>query len=276
MNSADIRCGAVIGDDFGIALGALAYYASNLVDYSVYGFGRAFETGVVAGSANAGSTYTENTQIGLGIYGGVMGGWIRGLAYGAHVKGDAYSLYVDGNTYVNKPITELVTTLDENRVPAYSITSLSTELLTKGKAIIENGSIYIRFESNFANLVSANPEDVIITVTPTSSSSGVYISQQDALGFTVKENISSGQPVQINWIAMGTRLQTMTHSPEVVAKDFDGKMNGVMFNENNTGEKGQPIWWDGTRVRFDNPPPKVPDPKAVQNTRFVPNNKGIQ
>ncbi|MFZ4058268.1 MAG: hypothetical protein ACOYKE_09000 [Ferruginibacter sp.] len=108
MNSTDIRCGGLIGDDFGIALGTLAYYAANQVDYSVYGFGAAYQVGV-AGGRSVSSTIEPNTHIGLGIYGGVMGGWVRGLVYGTHVKGDRYSLYVDGKTYTNAPIAELIT-----------------------------------------------------------------------------------------------------------------------------------------------------------------------
>jgi hypothetical protein len=33
-------------------------------------------------------------------------------------------------------------------------------------------------------------------------------------------------------------------------------MNGVMFNDNNTTDQPQPMWWDGSNVRFDQPPAK--------------------
>ena len=52
---------------------------------------------------------STNTHIGLGIYGGVMGGWMKGLVYGTHIQGERYSLYVDGKTYTNEPVIELAT-----------------------------------------------------------------------------------------------------------------------------------------------------------------------
>jgi len=52
---------------------------------------------------------TLSTHIGLGIYAGIMGGWMKGLVYGTHIKGEHYRLYVDGKTYTNEPVIELVT-----------------------------------------------------------------------------------------------------------------------------------------------------------------------
>jgi hypothetical protein len=72
----------------------------------------------------------------------------------------------------------------------------------------------------------------------------------------VKENNSGASNVTFNWIAIGTRknYETMEHSPEIVSGDFDSKMNGVMFNENDATRSAQPLWWDGTDIRWDTPP----------------------
>jgi hypothetical protein len=266
MGSTDIRCGGVYGDDFGIASGALAYYASTLADYSVYGFGNAYQVGVALGR----STYrlTEpNTQIGMGIYGGVMGGWVRGLVYGAHVKGERYGLYVDGKTYTNAPITELVPAADGSRIPTYAITSLSTDVYARGKATLQAGVIYIPFDKKFLSIINA--DDVVITITPTGNSRGLYIARQDSNGFVVRENEGGNGSVSFNWIAIGARKDNapMNHAPEILAGDFDKNMNGVMFNDNNKTDKPQPVWWDGQNIRFDTPPQKMPDVKAVSNAR---------
>lgn len=259
MGSTDIRCGALIGDDFGIALGAIAYYASNQVDYSVYGFGGAYQVGV-AGGRTTNRLSEPNTHIGLGIYGGVMGGWIRGLEYGAHIKGERYSLYVDGKTYTNEPVTELVAMADGNRVPAYPVSSLQPEVYARGKATLVNGQQYISFDKTFMNMASDNPDDLVITVSPSGNSKGLYIAAQDANGFMVRENDNGTGNIHFSWIAIATRKRSenLTHSPELLQADFDKKMNGVMYNDNNKTGKPQSIWWDGQNMRFDTPPQKQP------------------
>jgi hypothetical protein len=256
MGSTDLRCGAVIGDDFGIALGVLAYYAANSADYSVYGFGRAYEIGAPTGRSSAPDG--PNTHIGLGIYGGVMGGWMRGLVYGTHVKGERYSLYVDGKAYTNEPLAELVPNADGSRSPAYGLVAPQPEVYAKGKAQLQNGRLYVRFSEVFANM--ANPNDVVVTVSPLASSKGLYIAEQDAQGFLVKENGEGNGNIAFAWTAIGTRKGLATaHAPELLQKDFDTKMNGVLFNDNNTTDRPQPIWWDGQQVRFDAPPAKRVD-----------------
>lgn len=256
MGSTDIRCGGVIGDDFGLALGSLAYFAANLIDYSVYGFGNAFQVGV-PGGRNARTTDTS-THIGLGIYGGLMGGWMKGLVYGTHVQGDRYSLYVDGKTYTNAPVTELVPVGNGSRVPAYAVSSLQPEIYARGKASLENGQRRIAFDPAFIAMLSDDPDALVITVSPNGNSRGLYIASQDAKGFVVRENENGGSNTTFSWIAIGTRREAgnITHAPELLQSDFDEKMNGVMFNDNNTIDKPQYMWWDGTKVRYDKPPAK--------------------
>jgi hypothetical protein len=257
MRSTDIRCGGLIGDDFGIALGALAYYASNLIDYSVYGFGRAYETGGTGGRNSL--PESPNTHIGLGIYGGVMGGWMRGLVYGTYIKGERYSLYVDGKTYTNEPVAELVANPDGSRTPAYSLSTEQPEVYARGKATLQNGQYYIRFSDAFRNM--AKEEDIVVTVSPLASSKGLYIAQQDANGFMVKENGDGKTNLGFTWMAIAARkgFEQISHAPEILQKDFDTKMNGVMYNDNNKTGTPQYLWWDGRQVRFDQPPAKTVD-----------------
>jgi len=279
------RSGGVIGYDYGVALGALGYYASNALDYAVYGFGLAHANGVAGGKPGksaSGSSFANsdqsaqltevNTNIGLGIYGGMMGGWMRGLVYGTHVKGERYSLYVDGKTYMNEPITQLVETTGD-RQTVYGSSAMKVEISDRGKSTLANGQTYIAFSEAFKQTISTNPDELTITVSPMGNSNGIYILSYDENGFTVMENNSGSSNVAFNWIAIGTRkdYETVTHSPEIIANDFDTKMNGVMFNENNTIDTPQFMWWDGTNMRWDAPPAKdysrsTPDasrPKAV-------------
>lgn len=268
--SADIRCGAVYGDDFGVAAGALGYYASTAVDYGVYGFGTAYQAGLAGGistygghetrSLNATNALTEpNTQIGLGIYGGVMGGWVRGLEYGFHAKGNRYGLYVDGTTFVNSPITQLVSVGENNRVAAQATMGMTADVQSRGKAQLAGGQVFIPFSADFAKVIS-DPQDLVITVTPQGNTNGVYVSSVTSNGFTVMENNNGSSTVTVSWIAIATVKGYTDMSgiipQEVSAGDFDGKMNGVMFNDNNTSDTPTSLWWDGSRIRFDQAPPK--------------------
>jgi hypothetical protein len=270
MGSTDIRCGAVIGDDFGIALGTMAYYAANQVDYSVYGFGGAYQVGV-PGGRSSNRISEPNTHIGLGMYGGVMGGWIKGLVYGTHVQGDRYSLYVDGKTYTNQPVTELVATANGNRIPAYSVSSLQPSLYARGKSVLENGRRYIAFDAAFMSMIDENPESLVITVSATGNSKGLYIASQDNKGFFVQENDNGTSTTSFSWIAVANRkgYDQLMHAPELLQADFDKKMNGVMFNDNNTKDTPQSIWWDGNQVRFDTPPARKPDTNYQPGVRTV-------
>lgn len=261
FSSTAVRCGAVFGDDFGIASGSLGYYASTGVDYAVYGFGMAYQNGIVGGKPSNGTKSTGvlsevNTNIGLGIYGGMMGGWIRGLAYGAHMKGEIYSMYVDGKTYTNAPITQLVET-DAARQPVYASSAMKVEISNRGKNTLANGQKYVAFDEEFKKVISANPEELTITVSPMGNSNGIYISNYDQNGFTVVENNNGNSNVQFTWIAIGTRkdYETMDHDAQILSNDFDQKMNGVMYNENNTIDTPQTMWWDGTKMVFDQPAP---------------------
>ncbi len=270
MGSTDTRCGGIIGDDFGIALAALGYFAANLVDYSVYGFGGAYQSGVAGGRTTA-APDEPNTHIGLGIYGGVMGGWMRGLVYGTYIKGDRYSLYVDGKTYTNEPIAELIPNADGSRTPAYAVTAPQPEIYAHGRATLQDGQQYIAFSKDFSRMAGMQTDAITITVSPLGSSMGVYIAAQDARGFWVKENNNGKASVDIAWIAIAKRkgFEQLSHAPELLTNDFDRKMNGVMFNDNNKTDSPQPLWWDGRSVRFDTPPAKNPDPRYQPVVRAI-------
>lgn len=247
------RSGGVLGNDFGIALGALGYYASNFIDYSVYGFGQAHTNGAIGGRFST-NPMEKNTNIGLGIYGGVMGGWVRGMKYGFHTKGETYSLYVDGSGYTNKPLAYLITTDGATKTASYMSTSMKPEVTENGKVTLENGKVFVPFNKAFSQIIS-NIDDVIITASPQGKSNGVYIDQISKNGFWIYENNDGTSNVKISWIAI-TKIKG-EENPEVpadlLANDFDKKMDGVMFNENNTVDKAQSLWWDGSQMRWDKP-----------------------
>lgn len=261
------RTGGAMGNDFGVAMGCHGYYASNGLDYGVYGFGLAHGTGVATGRSSGQQPIEvgmdqPNTNVGIGIYGGVMGGWVRGMRYGFHVKGERTSLYVDGATITNQPIAQLVTLDDGSRVGTYVPSSTTADVFARGKSKLAGGQIYIPFTNEFKQIF-ADPQGLTITVTPAGNSNGVYVSSIDANGFWVKENNNGTSHVDLSWIAMGTRKDAgeMTISPEILEAEFDTRMNGVMHNDIDS-ENAQPLWWDGTQMRYDEVPARVAKPKS--------------
>jgi hypothetical protein len=162
----------------------------------VYGFGQAHTNGVAAGRLSN-SIMERNTTIGLGIYGGVMGGWVRGIKYGFHTKGETYSLYVDGNGYTNKPLTYLISTDGDSKTASYMSTSMKPEVTVNGKTTLENGKVFVAFDKAFSQVISTI-DDVIITASPQGKSNGVYIDQISKDGFWIYENNEGTSNIKIS------------------------------------------------------------------------------
>lgn len=254
------RSGGVLGDDYNIARGALGYYSSGFVDYGVYAFSN-YNVGVIGGKMVSGGSENSilpNASIGLGAYGGVMGGWIKGDLYGANFSGKRYGAYVHGKTLTNDLIAVLNSSDgSDKRTATYATTSLKVEITAKGVAQLVNGSVVVTFDDQFKSLVSSR-EPVIITVSPKGNSQGIYIENTNSNGFIVKENNNGTSSVGFNWIAIGVKkgYEEPSISSEILANDFEEKMDGskgVMYNDINPETPTYSIWWDGSSVRFDKP-----------------------
>lgn len=264
---ASTRSGGVLGNDFGVAFGGLGYYSSGSLDYAVYGFGQAYTNGANTGKTSN-TPLEKNTTIGLGIYGGVMGGWVRGLKYGFHTKGETYSLYVDGNGYTNKPLTYLIGSENQEKVASYMATSIKPEVSVNGKVTLNKGSVFVPFDKSFQQIIS-NIDDIIITASPQGKSNGVYIDSITKDGFWIIENNNGVSDVKISWIAI-TKIKG-EENPKVpsdlLASDFDKKMNTVMFNDNNKVDTPQSLWWDGSKIRWDQPSNEKVDTETERLSR---------
>jgi hypothetical protein len=288
------RSGGVIGHNSGgtfYSAGALGYYTSGGTDVAVYGFGAAYTAGAAGGFApnqnfssdlyassekgiglikkinsfnsddevmfHTWSDKSPNATVGLGIYGGVMGGWIKGLVYGTNLAGAKYGVYVHGKTITNNIITTLNDVGENKRIATYAPSSMKVDITERGKAKLINGNATIEFSEEFSKMLSED-EDITITVTPTGNCKGVYIDKYSTKGFTVTEFNGGNSNVNINWIAIGVKkgFENPKVSPEILDRDFETKMNGnqgVMYNDNNPVEPVYSIWYDGKNVRFDKP-----------------------
>jgi hypothetical protein len=253
----DIRSGGVLGADFGFAKGALGYFASNLVDYSVYGFGQIYTIGG-AGGKMAHPLGDFNNMIGLGIYGGVMGGWIKGLAYGTNFSGERYATYAHGKTLTNDFIATLHTIENsKTRVPTFAASAMKVEVMDRGRTRLSGGKATVEFDSRFAALLSPD-HPVTVTVTPLGPCRGLYIERSSTAGFTVVENDGGTSDVEFNWIAIGVKkgAENPHISSEILDVKFEEVMNGntgIMYNDGNPENPEYTLWWNGNDVQFGRP-----------------------
>jgi len=247
------RTGGVLGTSSHATLtwGSLGYISSAGTRYSGYG-------SVTAWTVGAGKSAPEKSGVAFGGYGDLYGSWFRGEVYGMAIKGERYGLYVDGKQYTNDVIAVVTPSASKStKTATYVQTSMSVDVYAKGTATVTNGQAAVQFDPSFSELISTS-EDVIVTVTPMGRSASLYIDRSNAQGFVVKEDqntnvISRPQPVKFTWIAVATKkgYENPQNPEEVMQNDYDKKLDGFMFNENDTQHNGQPMWWDGSKIRFD-------------------------
>ncbi len=241
------RTGGVLGaDNAGSYWGSLGYKNSASVTFGVYG-SNAYGSG--AGfMSNLGNV---QKGIGSGFFGGVMGGWTRGEVLGHTSSGALYASYNLGNEYTSGYQADLVT-VNNQKVPAYSVTSTQIKVYADGNGQLNGGSVRVNFPDDFAGLLMKNGKPTV-TVSPMGQCNGLYISDIDARGFTVTELGNGSSNVEFSWISVGKRVDSENAQvPSDISNiEFDNNLKGVMFNDNNKSRNGTPIWWDGSKVRFD-------------------------
>ncbi len=251
-----LRSGGVMGNDGDVAFGSLGYFANNGNDYSVYGFGTAYFAGgaggrMVGNSSNNLFNVPPNKQIGIGIYGGVMGGWMKGLVYGTNFSGQKYGVYVHGNTITNSNYIQLnESTKSDKRVASYATTSLTNEITTKGKIKLVNGIATVLFDEKFTEL--SDLSTAIITATAMGECNGVFIKEINEEGFVIKELNQGSSNTEVSFIVTATLKNSKAfEEDDILNKSYETNMEGVMNNDIDENTVGKPIWFDGKEVRFD-------------------------
>ncbi len=239
--------GGVFGSD-NYAWGCLGYESFATVDYGVYA------SGTNTYGSGAGKENTK-TGVGIGGYGDFAGAWFRGNVYGTITKGERFAQYIDGKTYTNDIIVKLEDNGKNERIATYVPTSMTADIYMRGTGQLQNGKATIKFDEDYLNIIS-DKIPVIVTVTAIGETSGIHLTELKTSGFAVAENNNSKGNIQFTWIAIAVRkgYENPENPKEVLSNDFDQKLDNFMFNENNTEQNGQPIWWDGTSIRYDDIP----------------------
>lgn len=249
--SSAVRTGGVIGlSPFVGIWSALGYRNSGGTTFGLY------FTSNGAGAGRYSEEGDETVNVGIGGYGDLMGQWVRGNVYGMNVKGNRYGLYVDGKTYTNNVIAQLSESKNgEKREVAYVSTAVNVDVLDRGMSQLTNGKVFIPFSSTFKNLASKEIP-VMVTVTPNGASNGVYVESVTNEGFTVVENNNGASNTKLTWIAIATRVgyENPETPQELLSKEYDVNMDGVMFNENNLDDSATNMRWDGSNLHFSKIP----------------------
>jgi hypothetical protein len=250
------RTGGVIGADGDAnTWGSLGYKNSSGNWYAGYG--------TAAWNTGSGLSSHPASGIGCGYGGGLMGGWLKGTYYGATVSGDRYALYTKGNNYTTG-YSAVMHNTGGKREASYVPTSTTVDIYTSGVSEMKGGQANVSFPASFASMVSKDVP-IVVTATPMGPAP-IYLSSSDDKGFAVAA-VDAKASVKFSWIAVGRRAG-YEKNPEVPAElcrtDFDSKMDGVMSDENDLKHPAQPVWFDGTQLRFDNPPEEPRPPKPAQ------------
>lgn len=247
------RTGGVMGYNGSNAWGVLGYRNSAGNGFGTYSGLLAASTAGGAGGKSTSSNNNPNNGIGFGTTGGFMGAIIEGEQYGLLSKGEEFGMYVSGNTLTNKPIVQL-SEGTTNRIATYATTSTTVDVTTRGKGKLNNGETFISFDKSFSQTATISEDELNITITPMGATNGVYVSKITSTGFFVKENLNGKSNANFSWFAISTQKgyeNGVKISNEILANDFDKKMDGVMFNEADTTGEATPIYFDGTKVKFE-------------------------
>ena len=261
FSNVSTRTGGVLGTD-GVRAGALGYYNNSSVSYAVYGFNQLYQQGSATGKM-ANPNYI-NASIGLGIYGGVIGGWIKGDEYGTVFSGKRFSSYNLGKVISNEDY--IVVSGKDNKVVSYASTALQPEINSKGIAKLVSGQADVAFDKAFSQLVDKS-KPIIVTCTPMGETKGVFLSKVTSEGFKIKENQNGNSNVSFSWMAIGEKdvSENQKLSVEILDKDFEDNLNGVMHDENLDG--GKAIWSQNGKVQFGNKAPENPYKKREKPQR---------
>jgi len=265
-NASEIRSGGVFGKLYSFdVFGILGYHSSGGGGYGGY-----FNAGTDVGTGRSASSLSG---IGVAGYGDLLGSWSRGEVYGTITKGERFAQYTDGKTYTNDLIIRLEENGNDEKIPTYVPTSMTADIYIRGTGNLVNGIATVTFDAKYQNIISLT-EPVIVTVTPIGETQGLHLTELKNSGFKVAENNSGTGNIQFTWIAVAVRrgAENIENPEEVLASDFDTKLNQFLFNESVISKNAQPIWWDGTRLRYDAVPVKVERKDTSKEEKIIVKN----
>ncbi|MBK7174349.1 MAG: hypothetical protein IPH84_14210 [Bacteroidales bacterium] len=247
------RCGGILGSqESGMYWGSLGYKNSGGTTYGGY---------FTSSSNGTGKSSQAHTSIGMGAYGDLMGAHIHGNIYGTFTQGEQYALYADGDVYRNGLDVHLQGNGSESQTVLYTSVSSKVTVQTSGYATLSNGKAIITFDPAFAEAVSTD-EPIVVTITPTGNSNGVYLAEVSATGCKVLENNAGKNTVSLSYIAIGNRkgYEEPELSTEVTSAGYKRKISTGLNDDGNTQKDAEGLYYENQRLMTGQHPSTFPDP----------------
>ena len=220
------------------AWGSLAYTSSSSSHYAGYFTSTSFGSGT--GKSQAGTF----SNIGIGVWGDLIGADIHGNVYGLYAQGANYSVYANGDVYRTGADVHVQENASGENSVMYTLVSTEMVVQTYGIGTLQKGKSNIEFDAAFAEVVSPD-KPIIVTITPIGKSKGVYLDAVTDAGFSVGENDHGKSDVQFSWIAIGTRkgFENKQLPAEVIASDYNEKMQRGLANDNDEVASGEGLYY---------------------------------
>jgi hypothetical protein len=236
--------------------GSLAYKTSTNAMYGGYFTSRDIGPGKGLPESEA------QTAVGLGSWGDLFGADIHGNIYGIYVEGGNYGLYSHGTVFKDELDVHLQHMGDKSSAVLYTNVSTDVTVQTSGFSTLSKGACRIAFDDDFKRVVSPDMP-VIVTVTPTGNSNGVYVSEVTKDGFSVVENNGGKSSVTVTFIAIGRRAgyESPQLPQEVISSDYVVKLSRGLHNDADTETDGEGLYYQDGQLYVGLHPSVLPDPQ---------------
>jgi hypothetical protein len=249
--------------------GSLGYKDSGGTPWGLYAAGTNWYGG---GGGMPGQS--AHIGVGMGAWGDLMGASIHGKIYGIYAEGENYASFSNGDVYKNKLDIHLQENGNGSNTALYTNVSTDVTIMTTGTATLSQGTASIVFDHAFTECVSSE-EPVVVTVTPTGSSNGVFLSQVTGTGFTVQENNAGRSNVTVNYIAIGKRAgyEKPRLSQEVVDAGYTSKLARGLHNDAETHINSEGLYYENGKLVVGIHPSTLPNPDKPAEKTIKPSVK---
>lgn len=257
------RCGGVLGANYNSNYwGSLGYKSSTYAYYGGY---------FTSSSSGTGKSMQPEIGIGIGAWGDLMGADIHGKVYGIYSEGADYALYTNGPVYKNNLDVHLQKNSAGNNTVLYTNVTTDATIQTCGQATLTGGNANVSFDPAFKEAVSSE-SPIIVTVTPTGNSNGIYLKAVSASGFEVSENNDGKSNVTINYIAVGKRAgyEHPALAAEVIHSSYTEKLANGLHNDADLQSNGQGLYYQGGNLTVGIHPSTLPDPNKPSSQSVQP------
>ncbi|KAF0194995.1 MAG: hypothetical protein FD166_3235 [Bacteroidetes bacterium] len=257
------RCGGILGaEQGGFYWGSLGYRNSGSTSYGGY-----FTSYTIGG----GKSSQADIGIGIGAWGDLMGADIHGKVYGIYAEGGNYAMYSNGVVFKNNLDVHLQENGTETNTVLYTNVSTDVTVQTSGYATLSDGKVSIDFDPAFAAAVSTETP-VVVTVTPTGSSNGVYLAEVSGKGFKVAENNDGKSSVTISYIAIGKRAgyENPSLPREVISAGYNQNLARGLHNDADTHTNGEGLYYENGNLVVGKHASTLPDPNKPSEESVRP------